>query len=328
MSSTPIAQPPDLDASEPEALRVLAASLGDGVRFVQGAGGNISLKEADVLWVKASGTRFADAGERSIFVRMDLGRAQERALHDEDLRSCCLDSSATNDLRPSIEAAFHALMPQPVVVHVHSVGAVAAAVSALDHARRRLEHLGRVVTVPYRRPGRPLAAAIVDAGANEGRATSDCIVLLANHGLIVAAVDPARVIQLVHAVEEVLAPGPLLAREESSVREAGRVRMFAPGTLHPEARSVLLDGVLTPDSAVFLGARPFGTGEDASALCIASDDGAVWVPDLLSADAAEVVESLVNVAGLVAGSPSYLMSSEVGELVDWDAEKWRREQQR
>ena len=61
----------------------LSAALGRGPEQVQAAGGNTSWKEADVLWVKASGLWLADALERDIFVdRPDVGhRRRHTAPH-------------------------------------------------------------------------------------------------------------------------------------------------------------------------------------------------------------------------------------------------------
>lgn len=328
MSPTIVAHDQEPGNSEPLALRTLAASLGDGVRFVQGAGGNISIKRQSVLWVKASGKRFKDAAFSSIFVRMDLDMARERALLDEDLHSACLDSPKSTGLRPSIEAAFHAVLPQTVVVHVHSVGAVAAGLEPLAAAARRLAPLGEILAVPYRRPGRPLAAALVDAGAHERASDTEGIILLANHGLIVTAADPVRAIDLVRGVEELLAPGRLPDRVAAPITARGRSQLFGPGTVGATAFEVLTGGVLTPDSAVFLGTRPFGPEGDDRATCVLSADGAVWVPEELSEDAAQVAESLVHAARFVVGAPRYLRTADVAELIGWDAEKWRQEQQR
>ena len=46
--------------------------IGSNPLLVQGAGGNISWKEGDVLWVKASGMWLIDATKENIFVPVDL----------------------------------------------------------------------------------------------------------------------------------------------------------------------------------------------------------------------------------------------------------------
>ncbi|MEZ5478563.1 MAG: hypothetical protein R3E95_14125 [Thiolinea sp.] len=50
------------------ALRQLSARVGADPLLVQAAGGNTSLKDGEVLWVKASGTWLMHAEERDIMV--------------------------------------------------------------------------------------------------------------------------------------------------------------------------------------------------------------------------------------------------------------------
>ena len=57
-------------------LRAMSARVGRNILLVQGAGGNSSLKDDDVLWVKASGTWLADAEAKDIFVPVALSAAR------------------------------------------------------------------------------------------------------------------------------------------------------------------------------------------------------------------------------------------------------------
>ena len=52
-------------------LKELSVFLGDNLDWVQGAGGNTSVKENGVLWVKASGYWLSDAQNNNIFVPLD-----------------------------------------------------------------------------------------------------------------------------------------------------------------------------------------------------------------------------------------------------------------
>src|SRR5262245_52636510 len=98
-------------------LRRMSARVGKNILLVQGAGGNSSVKDGDVLWVKASGTWLADAENEDIFVPVALSAARA-ALARGDER-VPLAPNANTTLRGSIETALHALMPHPVVLHVH-----------------------------------------------------------------------------------------------------------------------------------------------------------------------------------------------------------------
>ena len=53
-------------------LEGLSVYLGSNLDWVQGAGGNTSVKDNGVLWVKASGFWLADAQNKNIFVLIRL----------------------------------------------------------------------------------------------------------------------------------------------------------------------------------------------------------------------------------------------------------------
>ena len=94
-------------------------------------------------------------------------------------------------LRPSIETSVHAVIPEPIVAHIHCVETIALAVRADGEAlvadRLRPLRDAAAVYVPYRRPGLPLSKAIAE------RLTPRVNVLvLANHGLVVAGRDRGR----------------------------------------------------------------------------------------------------------------------------------------
>ncbi len=80
---------------------------------------------------------------------------------------------------------------------------------------------------------------------------------------------------------------------------------------------------------MFLGSRPFGRTLTGSSAAI-TPDGAVDVRADLSADGRDLVLSLLHVAAHLDPDASlrYLDDAEVGELVDWEAEKWRLGMQR
>jgi rhamnose utilization protein RhaD (predicted bifunctional aldolase and dehydrogenase) len=53
------------------------AHIGADPMLVQGAGGNVSWKDGETLWVKASGAWLADAARKEIFVPVDLTHLQQ-----------------------------------------------------------------------------------------------------------------------------------------------------------------------------------------------------------------------------------------------------------
>ena len=93
--------------------------IGADPMLVQGAGGNVSWKDGETLWVKASGTWLADAARKEIFVPVDLTHLQ-RVIAAGDFNVSPMVFGGSN-LRPSIETLLHVLMPHKVVVHFHAV---------------------------------------------------------------------------------------------------------------------------------------------------------------------------------------------------------------
>ena len=63
-----------MNSPEFHALRRLSAKVGSDPLLVQAAGGNTSIKQGDVMWIKASGTWLRDAAAKDIFVPLDMAR--------------------------------------------------------------------------------------------------------------------------------------------------------------------------------------------------------------------------------------------------------------
>lgn len=231
----------------------LTAALGSDPLQVQGAGGNTSWKTGDVMWVKASGTKLADAEQADIFVAVSVERA--RAQIDGDGDGTCVSAKLdASPLRPSIETTFHAVLPCAAVVHTHSVTAIAHASCSQGRAALASKFSGlNWALVPYRRPGLPLTRAIREVLADP---PADVLVL-ANHGLIVCA----------NSVTEVAA---LLEEAQSRMSlPCARALCFVPDdeppegwSWQPEFASLACDprlaklasaGSYYPDHVVFLG---------------------------------------------------------------------------
>ena len=95
---------------------------------------------------------------------------------------------------PSVETPLHSLLPHRVIAHTHDVATMSLTNVRDATAERLVGELfeGRIVYVPYVRPGFPLAAG----GGTKWRAGSrrDAIGLtLAHHGLVVWGDDAERV---------------------------------------------------------------------------------------------------------------------------------------
>ena len=316
--------------SELRDLALAAAEIGGDVRLVQGAGGNLSMKLDGTMWIKASGTRLAQARERQIFVPMDLRLTRADVLVTESLTACIQPDFPGSDLRPSIETALHALLEHKFVVHVHSVGAIASGLSEQGIARL-LSHLPGLFVIPYAKPGIELARAVVASGAGEVDPHSVLILLLRNHGVVVGGPTIESVRATIDRIEDLtVVKPPLPAVTGNGARATKGGRILAAGSVGPADRAVLVRGPLTPDSAVFLGPHPFGTEPGSQPGLRIDDDGGVTAMTDLGADELEICLSLVDVARqtLPGDDTTSLLASDVSALVDWEAELWRKKMKR
>lgn len=323
-------------------LSAVSARIGADPLLVQGPGGNSSLKVGDELWVKASGVWLAEALERPVFAGLKLSavRAAVAAGQTEDFENARLPASDPA-LRPSIETALHALMPQPCVLHAHAVNSMAVTVLADGPARAKaaLDGFLRWAWVPYRRPGAPLAAAIAEVLGDPPD-----LLLLQNHGVVVGADGPEAAEARLREVEERLAlavrgdlsagPGPDAAGDyepwpgfEGIARDQG---LSAALTAAP----------LFPDQVVFVGGAVPGCAAQGAIGAVAGDvlrrTGVTPVAVLVagrgmlalrgrSGAADAVIAGLREVAlRLPAGVPVVgLPEGAAAELLGWDAEAYR-----
>ena len=320
---------------ELDRLRVLSAKVGSDPLLVQAAGGNTSLKDDGVMWIKASGTWLKDAMARDIFVPLDHAAILAAlARNDPACESCTsfvrTDLNSTG-LRPSIETTVHALMPQRVVVHVHCVNTIAWAIRA-DGEQRLAEKLKGFdwAYIPYARPGLPLAGAIA-ARMREGVN----VLVLGNHGLAVAAdtVEDAEALldKVVAAVTRPVRAAAMVDRAALEGHSAGTA--YTPA-LMDETHALATDRlalkrgqhkVLYPDHVVFLGVG-VATSFDGNPPLVAIPGIGVLIRndakpaiEPMGRCLADVMRRVEERDPLVA-----LTDEDVDRLVNWDAEKYRQ----
>ena len=301
----------------------LSARLGSDPLQVQGPGGNTSIKADGVMWIKASGTELADAERKSIFVAVDREKAKAEAFGagDGTCKSTVLDPA--NTLRPSIETTFHALLDWAVVAHTHSVATIVHAISPQGRAAaaNKLDGLP-VIFVPYRKPGVPLTAAIIERLKPDTQ-----IIILENHGLVCAGASVQEVSDLVAQVEDRLAM-PVLSEGASTptgpAPDGYTWHAHANILAHdPRLRNLVTSGTYYPDHVVFLGpALPTEPGHPA---CIIGTEGAALRTDATSSQAA----MLKCIADVLIRLPEDWSLDPIGpdaeaELLNWDAEKYRQ----
>jgi rhamnose utilization protein RhaD (predicted bifunctional aldolase and dehydrogenase) len=248
---------PALNEKELLCLRDLSARVGSNPLLVQASNGNTSIKLDGTLWIKASGKWLADAMQEEMFLPIDLAEVKE-SVHNEI--QFAPRRAANGDL-PSIETAMHAILRHRVVVHVHSINAIAWAIreDGPGQLMRRLAGLSWQ-WVPYAASGIQLAREIEVAVA---RTPETDVLVLGNHGLVVCGQDCSTAEKLLNEVEKRLAiiPRPVPkpnTRVLGLIAHSSRWQIPDVDLLHAlgtdaVSRRILRGGVLYPCQAIFLG---------------------------------------------------------------------------
>src|SRR4051794_19450507 len=199
----------------------LSHLIGRDSRLVQPGGGNTSIKEGDTLLVKGSGTDLRTIG-RSGFTRLSLSRLAPLrtadSMSDAEMMRFMAQCMVEDGPAPSVETPLHALLPYKVIAHTHDVPTMSLTNIRDSEAERLLGELfgGRVVYVPYVRPGFPLARAVarlIDGGTQgrrgEGISEQTIALALAHHGLVVWGEDAAecydRLVEITGRMDELIA---------------------------------------------------------------------------------------------------------------------------
>ena len=176
-------------------LKEFSAKIGKDSNLVQSSGGNTSIKENGILWVKASGKQLKDALEEDIFVGLDLQSTRSKFLYAKKEEECKFDNLCGSNLKASIETSLHALMPHKVVIHTHPTDVIAC--SILKNGKNFVEKSLNGISwkwIPYRRPGKPLSDEILKTIGKE----IPNVLILANHGLVIGeeSIEKAENLQI------------------------------------------------------------------------------------------------------------------------------------
>lgn len=322
----------------------MCADLGKDPLLVQGAGGNVSWKEHETLWIKGSGTWLANANNEDIFVPVNLRHLQD-ALAKQDF-DVSPQTIGEHKLRPSIETTLHALMPRQVVAHLHAINALSHLVSqdCQKSAEQICQHSSiNAAFVGYHKPGPELAQAIYKALQSTPEAN---VILLQNHGVVLGADSIEDIYSLLEKIDTAFAPKEVFARASTLITTlTSTVKNYAPFAdsevqalaFEPHLfKRLFKDWVLFPDHAVFLGpkANVYSSWEDfenhtsgeGPELIFIENAGVFVKPDFNKAKKAQLRCYFDVISRLSPDAPlEPLSESAVHALLNWDAEKLRQQ---
>ncbi|NDP22351.1 MAG: SDR family NAD(P)-dependent oxidoreductase [Paludibacter sp.] len=166
-------------------------------RFVIAGGGNTSFKNAEKLWVKASGSSLATITEDGFAVmdRAKLNLMSEKtyslnaAEREEQVKNDLADATISKGKRPSVETSMHNVIDFAFVVHMHPtlVNGLMCAKNAESDLRKLFG--AKALYIEYTDPGYVLFKKVEDAikafRAEDG--AEPAVIWLQNHGIFVAA---------------------------------------------------------------------------------------------------------------------------------------------
>jgi rhamnose utilization protein RhaD (predicted bifunctional aldolase and dehydrogenase) len=327
-------------------VKAFCAQIGADPLLVQGAGGNVSWKDGDALWVKASGMWLAEAELKEIFVPVKLTLLQTALTrHDFSVKP---EVTSNSDLRPSIETLLHALMPHRVVVHLHAVEILAHLVQV--NAKVKIKNLVgdavKWIYVDYFKPGADLARAVSEQLTT--RSDAD-VVFMGNHGVVIGGDDVEDIASSLRTLISILkteAPHTVDGSRDLTLESAFLARGYIPcrdkeinqlATKDDLASRLYAEWALYPDHVVFLGteAAIFDRNSDLSDLndivtakppfvfsignCVFERQQVTPAQKVQLRCYYDVISRQVTFKNLAT-----LNKGQVFEILNWDAEKYRQ----
>lgn len=177
--------------------------------FVQGAGGNTSIKIRNKLYVKASGEKLKNMSLTHGYVcslyksplKFFAGKKKYQSkdesgfLHQVDASIVKAESFGN----PSMETGFHAVIPSRYVFHLHSVYAnIFTCMKNGSTVLRKLFKKNQFLWIDYLNPGYELALILVQ------KKSLPPLIFLQNHGIIIHGESIAVCLTYLNMLQEVI----------------------------------------------------------------------------------------------------------------------------
>jgi NAD(P)-dependent dehydrogenase (short-subunit alcohol dehydrogenase family)/rhamnose utilization protein RhaD (predicted bifunctional aldolase and dehydrogenase) len=236
----------------------MSQRFGRDPEYTRGGGGNSSVKEGGIVYIKPSGVSLAVieaedlvplATEPLLDLLLNGGADDDEArladAPDPVMRAAAkVRMAEAKGRRPSVELMFHSLLPERFVLHTHAV--VPNAVTCNLEGEALLGELfgDEALWVPYTDPGLPLARKINELRqAHQARTGQPAprITFMGDHGIIVSADTIAEIAEL---NEQVM--GTVRSKLERSGLTIGSSGRAAARIAADEARAAELVKVIAP----------------------------------------------------------------------------------
>ncbi len=181
---------------EIDSLIAISRKYGADPRFVIAGGGNTSYKNAERLWVKASGHALATITEDG-FALLDralldpMGKkkySSDTAEREEQVKNDLAAACITKDRRPSVETSLHNCMGFSYVVHLHPT-LVSGLMCSAQAESKCAELFPDALYIAYTDPGYTLFKKVYDKiqSYKKSKGREPQVIFLQNHGIFVGA---------------------------------------------------------------------------------------------------------------------------------------------
>lgn len=203
--------------NEIQKLIEISQFYGSDSRFVIAGGGNTSYKNAEKLWVKASGSSLATITEDGFAVldRAKLNLMSEKtyssnaAEREEEVKNDLAAATISKGKRPSVETSMHNVIDFSYVVHLHPTAVNGLMCS--QNVETELKRLfgAKALLIEYTDPGYVLFKKVEDSiiAYRAANGEEPAIIWLQNHGIFVAANSIEEIKVLYSSILETLEKG-------------------------------------------------------------------------------------------------------------------------
>jgi rhamnose utilization protein RhaD (predicted bifunctional aldolase and dehydrogenase) len=313
--------------------------VGSSFNLAQGPGGNISYKEKGVLWIKASGKWLENANKENIFVPVK----QEGLIESLKRGDYVTKKEIIKKTLPkaSIEISLHAILPFKYVIHLHIISILKFLVrkNYIKEIEKITNKEFNASYIDYVKPGPDLAWKMEKEIINAGQKK---IYFLQNHGVVICSDSLLEIDKIINKLEITFKPyfHELEYNFNKKINSPNSDYSF----IYPEKYNYLAYNLfnkifdswaLYPDHLVFLGTSPniFDSVKEAKIemmnnaceYLIVKDYGVLVKKNisLSSIMHLKIYTEIIN-NQLKSRDLSLLNVKQVSELVNWDAELYRK----
>ncbi len=318
--------------------------IGKNFIFTQGAGGNTSYKDGDSLFIKGSGLKLKDSIKKDIFIEVNFKKiVRNLNIGNENPISGAWKES--QDKKPSIETAMHALMPHKYIFHIHCLNTISLLVQ--ENAEQKLANYFsdlKYSFIKYAMPGLSLSKEIQKILQNN----KPDILFLGNHGLVVGSNSVSGAIKKINFVSKSIKTNfhKKLSLNNDLLHKIAFDTFYRP-TKYLESNqlaskdeyiNILTSGSLFPDQVVFLGPRIIKINDKSELINIYENfktknkfpitvipKAGILVPKNITPESEELIFAIYLIISRIPKNEkiNYLSESEENEITNSAEEKYR-----